>query len=287
MKAGLFWRPLVLSFALVAGAPMPHGRADPKPHQMNLPKPIPPGGDIAPFVVAGSATASTAPTVAVIGDSVAHDYAYYLARELGPHGVRVVDGALSACPVGSLSLISHIHGVVKLLRDGNCPGRVIARQNAMINTYSPRVILWHSITEIWDIGVGRRSVEAGSPEWRTRVMAEWDDTLKRITRGGAKVVVVQPLWYEHNPPAKLDAPGRSAEKVRDLYTRWAALHRDKVVLFDVAPLVCPTGPPCELVNGIDFRPDTTHFDDPGGALVASYLATHIPALGQLKQRSQR
>ncbi len=56
-------------------------------------------------------------------------------------------------------------------------------------------------------------------------------------------MVIQPLWYER-PPGRLAAPGPSVEKMRDLYTRWAARHRDKVTLVDVAPLVCPAGPPC-------------------------------------------
>src|SRR5689334_19348264 len=100
----------ILAFAaglLTVGSPAGQAYArpaePPPPHRhMNLPKPTPPGGDALPFVVTGSATAPTAPTVAVIGDSVARDYAYYLGRELGPHGVRVVDGALSGCPVGTL-----------------------------------------------------------------------------------------------------------------------------------------------------------------------------------------
>jgi hypothetical protein len=281
-KVGIL-RPLLLSVALAA-CTMPYGWADPKPHHMNLPKPTPPGGDALPFVVGGSATAPSAPTMAVIGDSVARDYAYYLGRELGPHGVRVIDGALSGCPVGTLQFISRIHDVSKLLRDGACPRLVVTKQNALINGYAPKVVVWSSITEIWDLDGGGRSVPAGSPEWRAKVMAQWDDTLRRITRGGAKVVVIQPLWYERNPPARLDAPGPSAEKMRDLYARWAALHRDKVTLVDVAPVVCPTGPPCGPVNGIDFRPDSTHFDDPGGALVASYLVAHVPDLGRLKKR---
>jgi hypothetical protein len=110
-------------------------------------------------------------------------------------------------------------------------------------------------------------------------MAQWDETLGRITRGGAQVVVILPLWYEHSAPRRLDEPGPSVGKLRDLYTRWAARHHVDVV--DVAPLACPAGPPCAPVHGVDFRPDSTHYDDPGGVQVAAYLRAHVPALARL------
>ena len=246
---------------------------------MNMPKPTPPGGDAAPFVVTGSPAVDTAPTVAVIGDSVARDYAYYLARELGPRGVRIVDGALSGCPVGTLQLISKIHDRVAPLRGGACPKLVVDKQNALIAKFSPKVVLWHSITEIWSVSDAKGEVPSGSPEWRRRLMAQWDETLGRITRGGAQVVVILPLWYERTAKHRLDEPGPSVDKLRDVYTRWAARHRVAVV--DVAPLACPAGPPCAPVRGVDFRPDTTHYDDPGGVQVAAYLRAHVPALARL------
>jgi hypothetical protein len=273
--------PLALSLALALG---PYGspaeaRTDPPPpHHMNLPKPTPPGGDDLPFVVRGSSTRASAPTVAVIGDSVARDYAYYLAQRLGPRGVRVIDGALSGCPVGTLPLLFTTHGVTRRPREGGCPRTVVNKQQAVVNGFSPKLVLWHSLIEIWDVDAGTR-VQSGSPEWARRVRTQWDDTLRRISRGGAQVVVILPLWYEHGSSHRLDAPGPSVEKLRDLYTRWAVARGVTVV--DVAPLVCPSGPPCEVVNGIDFRPDTTHFDDPGGAQVAAYLESHVPALARL------
>jgi hypothetical protein len=252
------------------------------PHHMNLPKPTPAGGDTSPFVVIGSSSAPSAPTVAVIGDSVARDYAYYLARRLGPRGVRVIDGALTACPVGTLPLVAiYPDGDSRPLRAGACPRLVAAKQAALIATYAPGLVLWQSITEIRGILGPNRYVPPGSDEWRHQVLAEWDDTLRRVTARGAKVVVILPLWYEHAPAKRLDAPGPSIEKIRDLYIRWAAIHRDKVSLVDPAPIVCPSGPPCGLVNGVDFRPDTIHFDDPGGIQVADYLISHVPELARV------
>lgn len=277
---------LLISCALMAGmsatGPVTAEPADPRPpHHMNLPKPTPRGGDAHPWVVVGSSSASSAPTVGVIGDSVARDYAYYLAGELGPHGVRVVDGALSGCPVGTLQVLSRIHDVVKPLRSGACPALVVEKQAELLAKYSPKVIVWHSIIEIWSISTPNGEVASGSPEWARKLLAQWDETLSRVTRRGARVVLILPLWYERSAPIRLDAPGPSVEKMRDLYTRWAARHRDKVDVVDVAPVACPAGPPCAPVNGVDFRPDKAHYDDPGGVRVAAYLRAHVPALARL------
>ena len=154
-----------------------------------------------------------------------------------PYGVRVIDGALSGCPAGAVPLVAVRERVSTPLRGGDRPRLIAAKQTALIAKYAPRVVLWHSITEIWGILDRKHSVPPGSEEWRRRVMASWDVTLRRVTARGAKVMVIQPLWYERGAAVRPDAPGPSAEKVRDLYARWAAAHRDTVSLVDVAPLV--------------------------------------------------
>jgi hypothetical protein len=254
---------------------------EPEPqHRVNVPKPTPASGDVAPFVVSPSSTAASAPTVAVIGDSVARDYGYYLARVIGPYA-RVVDGALGGCPAGALPLIATYrgpHGGSTPLRGGECPSVVPAKQSALVRDFSPRIVVWHSMNEVWDLLTPQGKIAAGSPEWRRRTLRSWDDTLSRVTRQGASVVVVLPLWFEHAAPDPPGGPAPNFDRVRALYTWWAARHREQVTLIDVAPVVCPSGPPCGLVNGVDFRPDTTHFDDAGGMQVATYLAVHVPAL---------
>jgi hypothetical protein len=183
--------------------------------------------------------------------------------------------------VGTLQLVSRIHDVVKPLRAGACPTLVVEKQAELLRKYAPKVIVWHSIIEIWSISTPNGEVAAGSPEWGRKLRSQWDETLGRVTRGGARVVLILPLWYERAAPVRLDAAGPSVEKMRDLYTRWAARHRDKVDVVDVAPVACPAGPPCAPVKGVDFRPDSTHYDDPGGVRVAAYLHAHVPALARL------
>jgi hypothetical protein len=167
------WPALAATLALGAYGTPAHAAPAPSRHAYER-KPAPPSSDIKPWVVVGSTTASTAPTVAVIGDSVARDYASYLAERLGPHGVRFVDGALSGCAVGTLPFISALHGTRKQLRDGGCPGLVVDKQRAVIRDYAPKLVLWHSLTEMWDVGVPGTTTTAapsGSEERGRRLMA--------------------------------------------------------------------------------------------------------------------
>lgn len=255
------------------------------PYIPYIPKPAPPDGDTVPFLPSRSATGTSAPTVAVVGDSVARDYAYYLARELGPRGVRVVDAAIPNCPASTLFLIEHVRGTHVFPRGGACPRFVTTKQDALVTDFSPQVILWHSIVEMYDIYEKGTTVAWGSGEWERRVTAEWDGSLTRLTRRGASVVVILPIWYQRLAAVPPGAPGPSIESLRGLYTRWASAHRDQVTLVDVAPLACPAGPPCKPVNGIDFRPDNVHFGDPGGARAAAYLRAQVPALARLPLRA--
>lgn len=252
----------------------------PHPHHVNLPKPSS-SGDKTLFLPEHSATAPDAPTLGVIGGSVARDYAYYLARELGPAGVRVVDAATIGCPASTVQVLLPHRGRLSLTP---CPKIVLRKETAMVAEFRPRVVLWHSIQERFGVVVGTVRRKGGSPEWERAVMAGWDDTLARVTSRGAKVVLVLPLWLEGRPAVPLTVRAGSIDRLRDMYRRWAGRHRDKVTLVDVAPFVCPSGPPCGPVNGIDFRPDQLHFDDPGGERLAAYLRAHVPDLAHLVPR---
>lgn len=260
----------------------PSAAADPRPaDSADVEKPTPRDGDVVPFPPRGSATNPIAPTVAVIGDSVARDYAYYLAGAIGPRGVRVLDGAIPNCPAGTLPRIQKSRGEDVFPRGGLCPRYVATKQAALIRDFHPQLILWHSMVELYDMVDGKRRIPFISPNIDRRILAEWDETLSRISRGGATVVVILPTWYGGYVPTAQ----AGIAKLRTLYARWAAAHR--LSLVDVTSLVCPAGPPCGPDNGQRFRPDTVHFGGAGGPLVASYLVSHVPALARLVASTHR
>lgn len=281
-----------LAAAGLAGAGTPvFAGVDPPPRSgaqksVYLPKPTPPNGDVAPFLPRGSARRKAAPTVGVIGDSVARDYAYYLARDLGPRGVRIVDGAIPSCPAGTLSLVWHSRAGDLIPRSGDCPEMVEKKQSSLMKKFHPKVVMWHSIVELYDIIDARGKIPWGGAEWKRRVVADWDDTLERVTRRGARVVLILPIWFQGRGPVPDTSPRPSIAKLRNLYAQWAKDHRDKVTVVDPAPVICPGGPRCGLVNGASYRPDSTHFADAGGSLAAAYLRTHVPILRRLAARSR-
>lgn len=227
-----------------------------------------------PLVPPGSATTASAPTVGLIGDSVAQDYATFLAPELGRRGKRVVDAALSGCTVGTLAIWPGPPGA-KPAHTG-CTAQVAAIQQSLLTRYHPKIILWHSLVELYHLYISKeKTVLAGGPEWERRVSAQWDETLRRVTRDGAKVIVILPVWQEGVPSTPVTAPGSSVEKLRRLYVRWIAAQHGRVGVVDVAPFICPSGPPC---RGFNFRPDAIHFGLVSGPKVAAYLAAHVPEL---------
>src|SRR5581483_4553849 len=62
-----------------------------------------------------------------------------------------------------------------------------------------------------------------------------------------------------------------------LYRQFAAAHPDRVLVADLADIVCPGGPPCpEFVDGVRLRPrDGGHFAGDGPAYVAPRLVQAI------------
>jgi hypothetical protein len=232
----------------------------------------------------GSPADESAPTVGVIGDSVAGNYAYYLVRELGPAGVRVASAMLYSCPVGTQPIYGKItpQGVI-LPRNGACPELVRRIQESLVSKFHPKVILWQSLTDNYGIADGKKILGVMTPEWEKRVLAEWDKTLTRVTRENARVVLILPLWYAHTDHT--NSPFESVmRRYRSMHLQWAARHRDQVAVADVAPLVCPSGPACE-VPGLDYRPDGVHFGDQGGPRVAAYLMSHVRELREIAGRT--
>jgi hypothetical protein len=64
--------------------------------------------------------------------------------------------------------------------------------------------------------------------------------------------------------------------LNDLLRRFAARHPDRIVVVDLARLVCPRGAPCGTeVDGRRPRPDGAHFSARDSSWAASWIVAHI------------
>jgi hypothetical protein len=146
-----------------------------------------------------------------------------------------------------------------------------------VDEFRPDVVVWMSIWEKSDLVVGDRTLVSGTPEGDEEMLRRMDAALARLTRHGARVVVLTVA-----APAPNDAQGvlNTSNATDDAsYTRldrilraFACRHHDEVTLVDGAGRVCPGGAPCpERVDGVRLRPDGRHFTPAVAASEAHWL----------------
>ncbi|GHH63577.1 hypothetical protein GCM10017673_04770 [Streptosporangium violaceochromogenes] len=226
------------------------------------------------------------PVIGLIGDSIAVSLQSALSQEASRRGLTLVSAARPGCGAGSSLLLDetgHPFAIAPV-----CAERTPRLQEQLVARFRPRLVIWHSARDRTDIRVGSRVVKAGTAEWLGRRLADWDATLDRLSRTGARVAVVLPAWsaraskrtgcggeFNFDPPS-CGLATISTEHLRRLYRRWAASHPGRVTLVDLAELACPGGIPCpERLSGVRLRDDDVHFSPEGARLLAPSLLDRI------------
>ncbi len=219
--------------------------------------------------------------IVLIGDSVADTLAPALAQEAALNGValsaavRPGCGVMEGIPLGA-------DGVV-VPWGGNCSDRVPGYQEETIAAENPAIVVWLSTWETADRIVGGETVALQSPRG-TQVWTQlMDQSVARLSAGGAKVLLVElpapAAFSERGVPQ----PGVT-ERIDYLnkFFRHYARERPNVGLVDLASIVCPDGPPCpETRDGVTLRPrDGGHFSEDGARWVAPFLFDEIARAAQ-------
>jgi hypothetical protein len=151
----------------------------------------------------------------------------------------------------------------------------------------PDVVVWMSIWEKSDVIAGGSTLVSGTPSGDAEMLRRMDAALARVTRYGAKVVLVTVA-----APAPNDAQGatNSSNAVDDagyarldsIDRRFAQRHPDQVTIVDLAHRLCPDGPPCpEDVDGLRMRPDGRHFTPTAATIEAKWM---MPAIIEAARR---
>jgi hypothetical protein len=240
------------------------------------PAPAPPVDRAAhPALWAYPATANvrTTPFVGFIGDSTATQLIQPMAVRLRPRGAGVVKASMSGCQATDAVLTYASTEYYK--RHRACPAIARRLQREMTARFRPKVVIWSDAMEWSDIKVNRTIVRAGGAPWRRLMLAAWDRTLGRL--GPAALVLILPTWWAGFPAA---APsGFPVGRQRALFLEWAARHPGRVTPVDLAPVICPTGPPCrQVMGGVRLRRDYLHYSPAGLRKVISKIVADAAVL---------
>jgi peptidoglycan/LPS O-acetylase OafA/YrhL len=236
------------------------------------------------------------PVVMIVGDSVPNRLGVAFERAFSAEGWRFVTGALGGCPVT---------GETPVRPDGTawpgvlpgCRKEVAARQDALVRTADPDVIMW------WDrfsisgfVAEDGGFVEAGSARFWSLRLEALDAAVRRLGHRGAVVIFVAA-----EPPAEsvldrcrlvgCDWPRFQITHYEDVTRRWngmlrgyAKQHPDLAGFVSITDVVCKEDvAPCDdRIAGITARRDGVHYEGAGEEAVIDSL---LQQLGPFMERS--
>ncbi len=219
----------------------------------------------------------------VLGDSTACSIFPGLKAVGDEVGASVAQAAVFGCGMASGD-VTTTRGEQITPHSERCPAMVESAQVPAVAEMRPDVVLWMSLWEKSDMIVNGKTLVSGTPAGDAEMLQRMDATLRRVTKYGAKVVLVTIA-----APAPNDAEGtvsttRAVDeagyaRLDSLDRRFAAAHPDAVTLVDLAHRICPNGPTCpETVDGVRMRPDGRHFDPTAASIAAQWLMPRIVAV---------
>jgi peptidoglycan/LPS O-acetylase OafA/YrhL len=227
-------------------------------------------------------------TIGFVGDSTAMSLYPGLAMEALDRSLTLVTAAFPGCPVGTAVRVDG-HGRPFGFAEP-CPEVTATMQERMVAEHDPVSVVWLSVRERFDIGRDGVVLQAGSEAWRAAAFADWDATLERLTRAGARVVLVLPLQREGADPRacrgeralavpKCVEPNLEINVLRHEYRLWADGHRRFVTIVDPDDLLCPADPCPARLGDVDLFTDGVHLTPEAARLLARDLLAGLePAL---------
>ncbi|WP_170323987.1 acyltransferase family protein [Cryptosporangium phraense] len=223
----------------------------------------------------GEAAADEPVRLATAGDSVARSLAPALRRVATANGWGYADGSVSSCSVAALLMVESDGSAYAAGR--RCPSVVPSVQGQLLTRFHPTLVLVHSR---WEAFAVRRPdgtvVRAGTPAHVAYVRARLTDAFQRLTSGGARVVVIEPVPLADSLCRRL---GRSLATCRaqasdPRFVQYNALRRSvaasfggRITVIRIDDLVCPHGRCTDEVDGRVPRPDGLHFSAEGAAWI--------------------
>lgn len=218
--------------------------------------------------------------VLIVGDSVACSL-WTGMREVGRRNRIPLDQAsIFGCGVAS-GEITTTRGEQITPHSERCPQLVDTALRDGLARARPNVVVWASSWEKSDLVVDGKTLVNGTKAGDRAMLARMDEALKRLTRGGAHVMLVTIAAPAPNDAQGTDNTSNAVDdasyvRLASIERRFAKRHPGQVTLIDLAGQLCPTGAPCpETVNGERIRPDGRHFTPASAARYGRWILAQI------------
>ena len=237
------------------------------------PRPVATSGAMTP-----GATSSGPLRVLTIGDSVATTLSDGLERGQGDWNLAVWNQSVLGCGlVGADSKLFQGKWVDQGTECGDWRGR----WQPDVDTFRPDLVLVVSgAWDTYDMNVGGRSLQFGTPETDAYVQAGLEKAVDVLSSKGARVVFLTTPYPEKRDlaldgrtnrvdPARVDVLNR-------LYRAVAGERPDKVAIVDLGGYLNSMGNP-DAIDGVDLRIDDLHFTPGGSDIIARWLAPQLVA----------
>ena len=216
------------------------------------------------------------PRVYLMGDSVAFSLLFALGSALD-HGMGAAyagEPHVACGMVDGLPVDSHDK---PLWFAPQCERTVLPEQRRVALERRPDVFVWLSIWETWDRVINGKLRHVGTPDGDAALLRSISRTVGRLRTRGAHVAI---LTVSPSAPGAIvrsdQPPPEHFEHLNILLRAYARGHPTEVSVIDLHSLVCPRGAPCpKRVDGLQLRPDGTHFGSEGSKWIGERLAPVI------------
>jgi len=210
------------------------------------------------------------PNVVYLGDSVAGALAEFPASDSAGYGLNVFNAAEAGC--GLMYEGNRVRGGAgDVSEPPSCtPGWPAAVRAA--NADAAVITFGASPTSAIEIDGTFRN--ACDPEYDGMLRERLDDQVEAIGATGAKVILATnaPTTNPFRPP-EADAETDCVNEVIE-----AVAEAGPAELVDLAGFVCPDGKCQDEFDGAPTRPDSLHYNGPGGEVPARWLAQQVAQL---------
>ncbi len=211
--------------------------------------------------------------VLIVGDSVGWNLAEQLVRDQQALSLDARNEAVAGCPPSYTPAKRRSDaGSVPLVFNQECVDAVVAYPT-VASDFKPDVtfvIFGASLLDQNEIapGVWSRPCEAGFDEWYRSTLVKMTDAL---SSQGGRVVLVSQAYYRGEATERAAANDQQVDCENAVADSVAKSSAGRILVADLGAWACPTTTCLSERDGIELRPDGTHFIDNAAVLANNWL----------------